>query len=81
VTLERADLLALRDLLAELGALDTRPFYTQPALAKLFGVTERTVRSLTANGALPSYKIEGSRRYKPSDVDAYLESCREEKTA
>jgi excisionase family DNA binding protein len=53
-----------------------RPFFTPRKLAAYLDVSERTVRSMLANGTIPSYLIEGSRRIDPSDVDAYLAGCR-----
>lgn len=76
-----ADLTALRDMLADLSGVDTRPFYTTRTLAEKLGVTDRTVQSMLARGTIASYKIEGSRRVAPADVDAYLERCREETAA
>lgn len=81
MSLDRADLVAIRDMLAELGAVDTRPFYTPATLASRLGVTSRTVRTLLQRGVIPSYKIEGSRRINPADVDAYLSRCREDRAA
>lgn len=81
-TLTSADVQAIVDALsARAPASDPRPFYTQKQLALQLGVTDRTLRTLTANGTIPSYKIEGSRRYRPADVDAYLARCREERAA
>ncbi len=76
-----ADLNALRDMLADLGSVDTRPFYTTRTLAAKLGVTDRTVQSMLAAGKIASHKIEGSRRIAPADVDAYLARCREERAA
>lgn len=58
--------------------VDRRPFFTRISLADYLGVSERLVDGLLSRGEIPSYKIAGSRRVAPADVDAYLESHREE---
>jgi hypothetical protein len=35
------------------------------------------VRQLLADSAIPSYRIAGSRRIDPTDVDNYLRRCRD----
>jgi excisionase family DNA binding protein len=82
-TLTSADVEAIADAVAarRTAKADDRPFYSPRSLAARLGVTDRTLRTLTANGTIPSYKIEGSRRYAPADVDAYLARCREERAA
>ncbi len=81
-TLTRADVEAIADAVAARPLhVDARPFYSPRSLAQRLGVTDRTLRTLTANGTIPSYKIEGSRRYAPADVDAYLARCRDERAA
>lgn len=57
--------------------VDARPFFTVRTLADHLGLNERSVRRLIATRKIVSYRIEGSRRIKPSDVDAYLETKRE----
>jgi excisionase family DNA binding protein len=81
VNLTPADLNAIRAMLADAGRVDTRPFYTTRTLAERLKVTDRTVRSMLASGKIASFKIEGSRRIAPADVDAYLDGCREERAA
>jgi excisionase family DNA binding protein len=56
-----------------------RPFFTPKTLAEYLALSERTVREMLRNGALPSYRIEGSRRIDPADVDAYLAAHRDER--
>lgn len=81
-TLTSADVEAIVDALAARPATsDPRPFYTARTLADKLGVSSRTVHALLANGTIPSYKIESSRRIAPADVDAYLARCREERAA
>jgi excisionase family DNA binding protein len=55
---------------------ERRALFTPKTLAAYLAVSERTVRSMLANGTIPSYLIEGSRRIDPVDVDAYLTSRR-----
>lgn len=47
------------------------PWISEAAIARHFGVTTRTVRKWRLNG-LPSRRVEGSRRYRLSQVDAWL---------
>lgn len=51
---------------------ERRAFFTPKSLAVYLAVSERTVRGWIADGIIPSYLIEGSRRIDPADIDAYL---------
>jgi excisionase family DNA binding protein len=51
-------------------------FFTPKTLAAYLALSERTVRQLLADSAIPSYRIAGSRRIDPRDVDNYLRRCR-----
>jgi excisionase family DNA binding protein len=55
-----------------------RRFFTPKTLADYLALSERTVREMLRSGALPSYRIEGSRRIDPADVDDYLAAQRDE---
>jgi excisionase family DNA binding protein len=57
---------------------ERRCFFTARTLADFLAVSERTVRQMLADGVIPSYRIAGSRRIDPVDVDAYLAGCRDE---
>jgi len=46
-------------------------------LADHLQVSERTVRNWVGRGELRSYKISGSRRFDPDDVDAFLARFRD----
>ena len=50
-------------------------FFTPKTLAAYLALSERTVRQLLADSAIPSYRIAGSRRIDPRDVDNYLRSA------
>ena len=52
-------------------------FFTPRTLAAYLALSERTVRQLLADSAIPSYRIAGSRRIDPRDVDDYLRRCRD----
>ena len=52
-------------------------FFTPKTLATYLALSERTVRQLLADSAIPSYRIAGSRRIDPRDVDDYLRRCRD----
>ena len=45
----------------------------------LLSISKNTLERIVQDGDLPVYKIRGSCKFKRSDVDAYLESCREER--
>ena len=51
-------------------------FFTPKTLAAYLALSERTVRQLLADSAIPSYRIAGSRRIDPRDVDNYLRRCK-----
>jgi excisionase family DNA binding protein len=57
-------------------ATERRAFFTPKSLAAYLALSERTVRQMLADGVIPSYLIQGSRRIDPADVDAYLAGCR-----
>ena len=56
---------------------ESRRFYTERTLAELLAVSDRTVRDWIRRGHLPSYKLGGSRRIDPADVEAFLTARRE----
>ena len=51
-------------------------FFTPKTLAAYLALSERTVRQMLTEGVIPSYRIAGSRRIDPRDVDNYLRRCR-----
>jgi excisionase family DNA binding protein len=55
---------------------ERQSFFTPKTLAAYLALSERTVRQLLADSAIPSYRIAGSRRIDPRDVDNYLRRCR-----
>jgi excisionase family DNA binding protein len=59
--------------------LERRAFFTPKTLAQYLALSERTVRTMLANGAIPSYRVEGARRIDPADVDFYLAQRRDER--
>lgn len=56
----------------ESPAGDERTWFTPETLAAHLRVSERMVRKWVAQGRLRSYKIDGCRRFDPTDVDAFL---------
>ena len=58
-----------------------RPFFTPKTLAHRLAVSERTVRELLRTGEIASYRVGGSRRIDPKDVDAFLAARRRERGA
>ena len=53
-----------------------KEFLTAGELARVLAVSEKTVRRLVQRGALPSYQIGRARRFRRSDVEVFLASCR-----
>ena len=51
-------------------------FYTSTDLAKYLKITQRTVYRLMERGDLPYYEIGRAKRFRKSDVEAYLERQR-----
>jgi excisionase family DNA binding protein len=60
---------------------DERPFYTSRDLAKKLRLSERTIREMLRTKKIASYKIEGSRRVRPEDLEAYLAKRRDAEAA
>lgn len=54
-----------------------RVLFTPKTLAAYLQVSERTVREWVRRGDLPSYKLAGSRRIDPTDVEEFLATHRE----
>ena len=63
-----------------LQGCEQRSFYTPQTLTARLSISLRTVRSMLASGAIPSYRVEGARRIHPDDVEHYLRARREERT-
>ena len=61
--------------LAPTAKLDA--FFTERTLAQYLTVSDRTVRDWIRRGQLPSYKLGGSRRIAPADVEAFLAARRQ----
>jgi excisionase family DNA binding protein len=76
--LSDADVSAIARCVAEtLGTrADDRPLLTVDEFAKRLGVAPRTAREMLLRRELPSYKVMGSRRVAPADLDAYLAAHR-----
>jgi excisionase family DNA binding protein len=51
---------------------ERRASFTPKTLALYLALSERTVRSMLAQGKIASYRVEGARRIDPTDVDSYL---------
>lgn len=49
---------------------------TAAAVAAMLGISPRTVYDLAASGRLPSYRIGGSIRFDPDEVQRFKESCK-----
>ena len=52
---------------------ERRSFFTPKTLAQYLSLSERSVRRMIAERAIASYRVGGSRRVRPEDVEIYLE--------
>lgn len=57
-------------------AVVTTPFYTPKQLAQRLAISGRTMRAMLADGRIPSYKVAGTRRIDPDDVEKFLAAAR-----
>lgn len=53
-----------------------REFFTVSQLAELLQLNEMTIYRMVNRGTLPCYVIGRTKRFRRSDVDEFLESCR-----
>lgn len=67
--------------LVEVAREERRAFFTQKTLGEFLSVSPRTVRDWLQRGLLSHYRIEGSVRIDPADVDSFLAQRREERSA
>jgi len=56
--------------------MKTEQFYTVKTLAEKLAITPITVYRMVDQGKLPAVKIGKSIRFKPQDIDAFLETVR-----
>ena len=56
--------------------MKTDQFYSVKTLAEKLAITPMTVYRLVDQGRLPAVKIGKSIRFKPQDIDAFLETVR-----
>jgi excisionase family DNA binding protein len=54
-----------------------RPWFTPDTLAAYLHVSDRLIRRWVAEGRLPSYKLDGCRRFSPEDVDSFVAEQRD----
>jgi excisionase family DNA binding protein len=73
-----ADVTAIAHRVAEIVATrsDDRRLLTVDEFARRVGVAPRTAREMLLRGEVASYKVMGSRRVAPADVEAYLAAQR-----
>jgi excisionase family DNA binding protein len=56
---------------------EVRPeFYTVSQVAQLLQLTEMTIYRMVAREELPCYRIGRLKRFRHSDIEAFLEQCR-----
>jgi excisionase family DNA binding protein len=56
---------------------ELQPFYTPKTLARRLAVSDRSMRRMLSEGTIPSYRVAGSRRVDPADVEEYLRQHRD----
>lgn len=56
--------------------MKTDQFYTVKALAEKLAVVPLTIYRLVDQGKLPAVRIGRTIRFKPADIDAFLETVR-----
>ena len=52
--------------------------FDKAQVCQLLSVSRSTLDRIVLDGELPAYRVRGQVRFKPSDLDAYLERCREQ---
>lgn len=60
-----------------LAASTVRPLMTAKEVAEYCAVSERTVREWLRTGELRSVKIGGVRRIDPTDLDKFVDDCKD----
>jgi excisionase family DNA binding protein len=81
---QKADSEGRKDVLKRLvGAMDDvtvkterDAWSTEASLASWLRISDRKVRMWVAEGRLPSYKLDGCRRFHPDDVDEFVSQFR-----
>jgi excisionase family DNA binding protein len=58
------------------GGEKGREFYTVSQLAELLQLTEMTIYRMISRGELPCYVIGRAKRFRSSDLENFLASCR-----
>jgi excisionase family DNA binding protein len=51
-------------------------FYTVSQLARMLQVTEMTIYRMVRRGDLPCHSIGRAKRFRHSDIEAFLHNCR-----
>lgn len=58
--------------------LDNRPLMTVAGVCKHLAISRATLYRLIDDGSIRPLHISKTVRFKPADVDAFIESCRTE---
>lgn len=56
---------------------ELRAWFTEESLATWLRISDRKVRQWVAEGRLPSYKLDGCRRFHPDDVASFVAQFRD----
>ncbi len=67
----------LSDVTTDDAAEDLQPLLSKRDVAIYLGVSERTVDRWVAAGELPAYRVGGHRRFRLSEVDAFVDGNQE----
>ncbi len=52
-----------------------RAFWTVKEVSTYLSIKEKTIYSWLGKGGIPYYQIQGSIRFKKSEIDQWLEQC------
>lgn len=59
---------------------ERQAWFTSDSLAAYLQVSDRMIRKWVAEGRLRSYKLDGCRRFDPTDVERFLAELRDERS-
>jgi excisionase family DNA binding protein len=62
------------------ASMEQQDWLKATEVAKLLGTTDRTVQRLVERGQLVAYKIGRTLKFKPSDLEKYLERVKIDNT-
>lgn len=57
--------------------MNDKKFLSKDDVCELLNISTSTLDRIVLDGMLPVYRIRGQCRFKSSDVDMYIDACRE----